>query len=168
MSSTIKDSGERREFSTGAVRDINEEKGRCDLLPLDIIASLLNNNIICDIASFTQTHNILYLHNALDKFADQAYNGDLCTMILEVSKHFANGALKYGEYNWQKGIPVHCYIDSGVRHYMKWLRGDNDEPHDKAFVWNILCCMWTMKNKPEMDDLHTWSIDEVKKEFGIN
>lgn len=31
---TIKDSGNRREFSTGAVRDMAEGKGRCDLLPL--------------------------------------------------------------------------------------------------------------------------------------
>ena len=29
----IKDSGNRREFSTGAVRDIQEGKGRMDLLP---------------------------------------------------------------------------------------------------------------------------------------
>ena len=30
----IKDSGERREFDTGAVRDITDNKGRYDLLPL--------------------------------------------------------------------------------------------------------------------------------------
>jgi hypothetical protein len=29
----IKDSGERREFNTGAVRDMSEGKGRMDLLP---------------------------------------------------------------------------------------------------------------------------------------
>lgn len=29
----IKDSGTRREFDTGAVRDMAEGKGRCDLLP---------------------------------------------------------------------------------------------------------------------------------------
>lgn len=29
----VKDSGERRLFETGAVRDIAEGKGRCDLLP---------------------------------------------------------------------------------------------------------------------------------------
>lgn len=33
----LKDSGERREFGTGAVRDIQEGKGRCDLMPLDVI-----------------------------------------------------------------------------------------------------------------------------------
>jgi hypothetical protein len=63
-------------------------------------------------------------------------------MFLEVAKHFEEGAKKYGENNWQKGIPVHCYIDSAVRHYLKWLRGDKDEPHDRAFVWNIMCCIW--------------------------
>lgn len=30
----IKDSGTRREFASGAVRDIQEGKGRCDLLPV--------------------------------------------------------------------------------------------------------------------------------------
>ena len=77
---------------------------------------------------------------------------DPFTMLLEVSKHFEEGAKKYGEYNWQKGIPVHCYIDSAVRHYLKWLREDDDEPHDRAFVWNILCCIWTCTHKPELDD----------------
>lgn len=33
----IKDSGERREFSTGAMRDIQEGKGRMDLLPWEAI-----------------------------------------------------------------------------------------------------------------------------------
>ncbi|MGN0787106.1 MAG: dATP/dGTP diphosphohydrolase domain-containing protein [Christensenellales bacterium] len=33
MSKVIKDSGDRTEFSTGAVRDMHEGKGRMDLLP---------------------------------------------------------------------------------------------------------------------------------------
>jgi len=36
----IKDSGKRQEFSTGAVRDITEGKGRFDLLPPKVIARL--------------------------------------------------------------------------------------------------------------------------------
>ena len=35
----LKDSGARREFDTGAVRDIAEGKGSADLLPLGIIAN---------------------------------------------------------------------------------------------------------------------------------
>ena len=151
----IKDSGERREFDTGAVRDIQEGKGRCDLLPLDVVASYLNDNVILQIESFRQTKAIHYLFNALDAF-QSAWESDIIDpfdMILGVSKHFEEGAKKYGEYNWQKGIPVHCYIDSAVRHYLKCRRGDNDEPHDRAFVWNILCCAWTVIHKPEMIDV---------------
>jgi hypothetical protein len=25
---------------------------------------------------------------------------------------------------------------------LKWRRGDKDEPHDRAFVWNLMCCIW--------------------------
>jgi hypothetical protein len=73
-------------------------------------------------------------------------------MLLEVAKHFEDGAKKYGENNWQKGIPVRCYIDSAVRHYMKYSRGDTDEPHDRAFCWNLLCAIWTCKHMPELND----------------
>lgn len=52
-----------------------------------------------------------------------------------------------------KPIPLHCYIDSGVRHYLKFKRGDTDEPHDRAFIWNMLGAIWTHSNKPELIDL---------------
>ena len=78
---------------------------------------------------------------------------DYYTMFLEVSKQFEDGARKYGDRNWEKGIPLHCYIDSGVRHYLKHRRGDRDEPHDRAFIWNLMCAMWTQEHKPDMVDL---------------
>lgn len=154
VKSCIKDSGERREFATGAVRDIQEGKGRCDLLPLDVVSSYLcNNRVLHHISGFVFHNDPLRLEMALDEFFKNytEWNSKF-TMILEVAKHFEEGAKKYGEYNWQKGIPTHCYIDSAVRHYLKWLRGDEDEPHDRAFVWNILCCIWTCKHKPELND----------------
>ena len=156
----ILDSGNRREFETGAVRDIQEGKGRCDLLPLSIVAKCIathkvrdttGDRIIMAISLFTEKNDREYLFYCLETFATYC-NVDLPTMFLEVSKHFEEGAKKYGEYNWQKGIPTHCYIDSAVRHYLKYLRGDKDEPHDRAFVWNILCCIWTCVHKPELND----------------
>ena len=146
----IKDSGDRTEFETGAVRDMREGKGRCDLMPLEVVAELLEDpdarQIIHDISSFQEYKDTDFLKSALLNFA-RKYNREnfkaaLCTMLLEVAKHFEEGAKKYGENNWQKGIPVNCYIDSAVRHYLKWLRGDTDEPHDRAFVWNLMCCIW--------------------------
>ena len=149
----ILDSGNRRQFESGAVRDIQEGKGRCDLLPLDVVAEYMENAIIGHIANFQQDGDTNELHEALSAFvAYSKVDWDDCTMILEVSKHFEEGAKKYGENNWQKGIPVHCYIDSAVRHYLKFLRGDKDEPHDRAFCWNILCAIWTCKHKPELNE----------------
>ena len=145
----IKDSGERREFATGAVRDIQEGKGRCDLLPLSVVAHFLNNPTFAQIHNFVISGNVRYLYDALS--SNGIFN-DPYTQIIEVSKHFEEGCKKYGENNWRKGIPTHCYIGSAIRHYLKWLRGDKDEPHDRAFCWNILCCIWTCQNKPELND----------------
>ena len=145
----IKDSGERRQFDTGAVRDIQEGKGRCDLLPLDVIGEYLDEDTIRLISEFQRTGDVVRLYGAINA---SELRGDPYHLVLEVAKHFEEGAKKYGEHNWQKGIPTHCYIDSAVRHYLKWLRGDRDEPHDRAFVWNILCCIWTCKHKPELND----------------
>ena len=152
---SIKDSGNRRKFESGAVRDIQEGKGRCDLLPLDVLAAYFTldgkeNPVLKRIYQFQQTADIKYLFISLDSFNEQHWKNNR-TMMLEISIHFEEGAKKYGENNWRKGIPAYCYIDSAVRRYLKWIRGDNDEPHDRAFAWNLLCCIWTCQNKPELN-----------------
>ena len=117
-----------------------------------------------NISNFQTTGELVFLRNALRDFQELSNWDTYFDMFLEVSKHFEEGAIKYGEYNWQKGIPTHCYIDSAVRHYLKWLRGDEDEPHDRAFVWNILCCMWTCAYKSELNDYPKDEIKEGEKE----
>lgn len=143
--SSIKDSGARREFETGAVRDIQEGKGRCDLMPLDIVGKYMDDLVLLSIGRFQETGDVVYLYTTLNHF-ERAIGKSQADLMLEVAVHFENGAKKYGERNWQKGLPVSCYIDSAVRHYLKFLRGDTDERHDRAFVWNILCCIWTIKH----------------------
>ena len=150
----IQDSGNRREFGTGAVRDVAEGKGRADLLPLDVVAKLLNAPCLEPIEGFKHTKDVSLLLSAIQTFiADHTNDQDIFTMIIEVSKQFEEGAKKYGENNWKKGIPLHCYIDSAVRHFLKHLRGDTDESHDRAFIWNLLCAVWTYIHKPELDDV---------------
>lgn len=168
--SEIKDSGNRTEFETGAVRDMGERKGRCDLLPLHELSGCLYayEDYTCDhscesslvritlidvlslIDNFEKTGEIRHLAAAFSYFSEETF-GDIYTAIIELSKHFEDGAKKYGEYNWQKGIPVSSYINSAVRHCLKWARGDNDERHDRAFLWNLVCCIWTAENKPELN-----------------
>lgn len=148
----IKDSGTRREFETGAVRDIAEGKGRCDLLPLDVIALLLDDSILPWIDIYIREGNLKALDEVTTIFIKEYYGG-IESAILDVAKHYEEGAKKYDERNWEIGIPLHCYMDSAVRHYLKYRRGDDDEPHARAFLWNILGAWWTHLNKPEMIDL---------------
>lgn len=157
---TIKDSGERRVFETGAVRDCAEGKGRCDLLPLDIVAQFMDDEVILHIYLFVVTKVTGHLMCALEKICEDHF-ACKADMALEMAIHMEEGLKKYPERNWENGISIHSFIDSGVRHYLKVLRGDDDENHLRACVWNLMCCLWTMKHKPEMDDLPGDS--EVKK-----
>lgn len=63
----------------------------------------------------------------------------------ELSIHFENGAKKYGENNWLKGLPLSWYLDSALRHLIKAARGQTDEPHLAAAAWNVLCLMDSKK-----------------------
>lgn len=155
---SIADSGERREFSTGAVRDIQEGKGRCDLLPLDVVSDMIKNPYpelsLClrHIYEYMDVGDTTCLMKCIEVFIQYCY-GDIYTALIEVSKHYEDGCTKYGERNWEKGIPLHCYIDSGVRHLLKYFRGDSDERHDRAFIWNMLGAIWTHNHRSEMIDL---------------
>lgn len=138
----ILDSGNRTEFASGAVRDMREGKGRMDLMPLGVVRHILDDDLIAHIANYMMSGDTEHLYFAIFAFQEKAYDNSVDTMLLEVGKHFEEGAKKYGENNWQKGIEPKYYIDSAIRHYLKWRRGDKDEPHDRAFVWNIMCCIW--------------------------
>lgn len=156
---SIKDSGSTTEFDTGAHRDARENKGRCDLLPLEVVSRYIDDEsfdpVLEHIRDFQKTNSTSHLYNALAYFDEKCW--DNCyTMMLEVAKHYEEGANKYGADNWKKGMPVHIYIDSAIRHYLKWLRGDKDENHDRAFVWNLMCCIWEV-------DYHT----EDRKSDGV-
>jgi len=100
MTYKIKDSGKRKLYQTGANRDVNEGKGRFDLLPPQAIRAL--------------------------------------------AIHYQKGCQKYGERNWEKGIPISRYIDSAIRHLFQFLDGLDDENHLISTAWNILSAYETI------------------------
>jgi hypothetical protein len=151
----LKDSGTRQEWATGAVRDNQEGKGRCDLLPLTEVAALLDDDFLNELALWDEDYGIVKLYDALMILVDRFFPNPY-TAILELAVHFEDGARKYGDNNWRKGIPASRYLDSAIRHYLKHMRGDTDEPHHRACAWNILCMIWELSN-------HDQAIYEVKE-----
>jgi hypothetical protein len=89
----IKDSGKREAYSTGAVRDTNENKIKWHLLPVEALK--------------------------------------------RIAIHYTNGAKKYDDNNWKKGIPTERFIESACRHWNQYLLGEKDEDHLSATVFNI-------------------------------
>jgi hypothetical protein len=155
----LADTGARTEYSSGALRETLEEKGRADLLPLEIVASLYKGtpyeSIFKKLHSFQTSGDITNLQSILkDVSAENSGKtllySNLETMLLEVSVHYGDGAKKYDEFNWEKGLPCESFLDSAVRHLLKLIRGDIDEPHDRAFVWNVIGLLWTTVKKPEL------------------
>jgi len=72
--------------------------------------------------------------------------------VMEVSKHCEDGAVKYGEHNVDKGIPLHSLLDSAARHLAKYMVGMDDEDHLRAACWNLLWALNQRTTHPELDD----------------
>jgi hypothetical protein len=151
---SILDSGKREEFETGAVRDTQDGKGRCDLLPLDALTYDATGYVtvfLDHLQNFKNTGDPMHIARAIQKFNNHVFP-NWQTAWLELAIHYEDGAAKYGDNNWQKGLPVSRYLSSAIRHYLKYSRGDNDERHDRAVLWNLTAIIWTCLHKPEMND----------------
>lgn len=134
----IKDSGERRTFDTGAQRDSGSDKGRFDLLPANTLMFLYGGSLPLDYA------------------------------IWELAVHFGNGAEKYEPRNWEKGIPISTYFNSACRHAIKAEHDWDDEPHEVATVWNLLCMIWTMQQIEEANlPIDLWDLPHEQRVLSL-
>jgi len=82
---------------------------------------------------------------------------DLITPIglRRLAETCAEGAKKYGDHNWQKGIPASVMLNHAIRHVYCWLEGDRSEDHLAHAAWNILGVCHFEERLPEMIDVPT-------------
>ncbi len=74
--------------------------------------------------------------------------------LKRLARHYENGAKKYADRNWEKGIPFSRYIDSAMRHLNQYMQGMENEDHLAAAAWNIFCIMHHQElGQIELDDL---------------
>jgi len=64
--------------------------------------------------------------------------------LIALAKVYEEGAEKYDDNNWRKGIPLSRYVDSAGRHLAKWMIGWRDEPHLAQCAWNIMSLIETI------------------------
>jgi hypothetical protein len=127
----VKDSGERRSFGTGSVRDVRTGKGRYDLIPPKAVK--------------------------------------------RIAQHFENGAVKYGDKNWELGQPLSSYLDSGLRHTFNLLDLQVDEDHAAAGIWNLIAFLctadWIIEGRlpRDLDDIgYCDALEEAREDKALD
>ena len=110
----------------------------------DVLDCLIHQNFIM--------HNSDYIDTE-ENWKDMLKLHGFAQMCMDLSVHYKNGALKYAERNWEKGLPIHSFIDSAIRHLCKEILGWLDEPHLIACVWNVVGALYTLETYPWLQDL---------------
>jgi hypothetical protein len=80
---------------------------------------------------------------------------DLITPIglRRLAETYAEGAKKYGDHNWKKGIPASNLMTHAIKHLFLWLAGDKTEDHLAHAAWNILTIAHFEEAKPDLIDV---------------
>jgi len=65
--------------------------------------------------------------------------------IQRLAEHYENGAIKYKDRNWEKGMPLSVYLDSAERHLTKFREGHREEDHMSAVAWNAFGLIHTQE-----------------------
>ena len=71
--------------------------------------------------------------------------------LREVARACAEGAAKYGDWNWERGMPVHDLLNHAIAHIYGFLSGDRSEPHLGHAAWNLLAAIHSSELWPALN-----------------
>ncbi len=143
--------GDKEQFATGAQRDTQTGKLRYDLIPAVAILRTSDQAYFGWMERFPDPTEILdrVLHwargdtnqdwLALAALATQRCMDGAHEALTRLAVHYAKGAVKYGENNWQKGMPFSRMYASMLRHIMAELAGEDSEDHLAAALFGLFC-----------------------------
>jgi hypothetical protein len=70
-----------------------------------------------------------------------------------LAETYAEGAKKYDDHNWQKGMPFSVLLNHVLGHINNYLRGERDEDHLAHAAWGLYAVMEFEETRPELNDL---------------
>jgi hypothetical protein len=101
-----------------------------------------------------------YLQFPLTKFTSGAVRGieetnarfDLITPVglRRLAETYGEGAIKYSDDNWLKGIDAKNLMNHALTHINKYLAGDTSEDHLAHASWNLFAIMHFEEKMPSM------------------
>lgn len=69
-----------------------------------------------------------------------------------LARTYAEGAEKFGEFNWENGMPVNDLLNHAIAHLFKFLSGDRSEDHLGHAAWNVLGAVHSLEMWPHLND----------------
>ena len=68
-----------------------------------------------------------------------------------VARTCAEGAAKYSDFNWERGMPVHDLLNHAIRHIYRYLAGDRSEPHLPHAAWGLMAAIHSEALWPDLN-----------------
>lgn len=102
----------------------------------------------------TEDRTVRYSNGAVRSSDAEATRYDLVTPIglAAVAAACAEGAARYGDFNWEKGMPAADLINHGLRHIYLFLAGDRSEDHLGHAAWNIMGAIHSLEVWPDLNE----------------
>ena len=72
--------------------------------------------------------------------------------IKDVAETCREGALRYSDFNWEKGMPAHDLINHAIRHVYAYLSGDRSEDHLPHAAWGLLAAIHSEQLWPHLNE----------------
>lgn len=69
-----------------------------------------------------------------------------------IARTCAEGAAKYDDFNWEKGMPAHDALNHALRHIYKFLGGDRSEDHLGHAMWNVGAAIHSLEMWPDLNN----------------
>ena len=79
---------------------------------------------------------------------------DLITPVglAAVAAACAEGAKKYSDFNWERGMPATDLLNHAIRHLYLFLGGDRSEAHLGHAAWNVMGAIHSLEVWPELNE----------------
>lgn len=72
--------------------------------------------------------------------------------LAALARTYAEGAEKFGAFNWENGMPVTDLLNHAIAHLYKFLGGDRSEEHLAHAAWNILGAIHSVEAWPHLNE----------------
>lgn len=71
--------------------------------------------------------------------------------LRRIAETYAEGAEKYGDFNWELGFPIGDILNHAIRHLYLYLGGDRSEDHLSHCGWGIMAAMHSEEKWPHLN-----------------